>query len=204
MAEPGGTAPGAFDPRGFDPVRGPRRPGHLKRPGRGPLTGQTLRVRPAQADDAQAIFALYRAVLEEGQSFLAAPDELGPQSGLGAVERCALIAQTTDKDGLIGAILLREAPLRRLQHSRTVELFVAAGARGSGAGGALLDAALAWSRARPELRWLRLSVYADNDAAIGLYSARGFVVEGRRPGFSVEPDGQERDDLLMALDLRAG
>ena len=135
MAEPGGTAPGAFDPRGFDPVRGPRRPGHLKRPGRGPLTGQTLRVRPAQADDAQAIFALYRAVLEEGQSFLAAPDELGPQSGLGAVERCALIAQTTDKDGLIGAILLREAPLRRLQHSHTVELFVAAGARGSGAGG---------------------------------------------------------------------
>lgn len=184
----------------FAPLSGPRRPGHLKRPGRGPLLGQSIRVRPLEARDEAAVFALYAAVIDEGSAFLAAPDELGPPRPLGP--GAGLVAEITAEDGVLGAILLQTPPFARLRHSRTLELFVGAEQRGGGVGGALLDAAIGLLRTQPALRWLRLSVYADNDAAVALYSARGFVEEGRRRAFAVEAGGRERDELLMALELR--
>lgn len=180
---------------------GPRRPGHLRRAGRGPLAGRTLRVRPATPADEPSCKRLFDEAFAEGESFLAHPDEapavvLPPPEGDGP---SALVA--TCDDDVLGVILIRQAPLRRLAHSRTLELVVAARARGGGAGGALLDAALDSLRARPGLRVARLAVFADNDAAVGLYRSRGFIEEGRRVGLAQEADGRGRDDLLMRRPL---
>ena len=192
----------------FAPLSGPRRPGHLKRPGRGPLLGATIQVRPAQTTDEQAIVTLSEAVLAEGGAFLADADEPGDPTPLSALLRGdnsgAVVALRAGSPEIIGVALLRGAPFRRLRHTSTLELIVAAESRGAGVGGALLDAAVALLRSRPALRWLRLSVYADNTPAIALYRSRGFVEEGARVGFSIEPDGRLRDDLLMRLDLSEG
>ena len=68
---------------------------------------------------------------------------------------------------------------------------------GRGVGGALLDALLAWARGNPAVTKVKLRVRADNAAAIALYEARGFEVEGRLRGEMVI-DGAPMDVLAMA------
>jgi ribosomal-protein-alanine acetyltransferase len=84
----------------------------------------------------------------------------------------------------IGQVLLDEG--------HVVDLAVAPTARGQGIGRRLLDALLAGLRARGAVAHT-LEVRASNRAALGLYRASGFVVEGRRPGYY--PDGE--DALLL-------
>ena len=56
-------------------------------------------------------------------------------------------------------------------------MWVAPSARGQGAGGALVDAVVAWARAEAFPRIL-LDVGDDNEPAIHLYASRGFVPTG--------------------------
>jgi ribosomal protein S18 acetylase RimI-like enzyme len=201
----GAGGPGPLGPELTGPaLTGPRRPGHLRRIGRGPLSGATIRVRPAQPEDEEPCSALLRAIWAEGEAFLAHPDE-APDRVLPPVDPTGPAAFVAEVDGAIrGVALARPAGLRRLAHCRTLELAVDAPARGGGVGGALLDAVIDSLRARPPVRVLRLAVFADNSAAVGLYRSRGFVDEGRRVGWAQEEDGALRDDLLMRLALRPG
>jgi ribosomal protein S18 acetylase RimI-like enzyme len=77
------------------------------------------------------------------------------------------------------------------------QVWVAPEARGHGAAAALLDAALAWARAR-HARAMRLGVVCGNDAALRLYERAGFRAVGQpepqRPGSS-------RMEQRMRLDL---
>jgi [ribosomal protein S18]-alanine N-acetyltransferase len=75
---------------------------------------------------------------------------------------------------------------------------VAAGEQGRGTGGALLDSLIGCARAR-RAGVLHLEVRADNAAALGLYGARGFLVDGRRRDYY----GRGHDALLMSLRLSA-
>ena len=63
---------------------------------------------------------------------------------------------------------------------------------------ALVEAAQRRAAMSGVLRKLSLAVLADNAAAVALYEACGFRVEGRRVGEYLEADGTARDDLLMA------
>ena len=47
-----------------------------------------------------------------------------------------------------------------------------------------------------------LEVADDNAAARALYARAGFVEAGRRPGYYAGADGERRDALLLALNLR--
>jgi ribosomal protein S18 acetylase RimI-like enzyme len=74
--------------------------------------------------------------------------------------------------------------------------------RRGGVGRALVDAAAAEAQARGARR-LTLRVLGPNEGARRLYESAGFVVEGvQREEFLL--DGAYVDDVLMALDLRAG
>ncbi len=64
-------------------------------------------------------------------------------------------------------------------------------ARGSGGGGALLDAALAFAAAAG--RSVVLEVYTSNERAIALYERRGFAVTAELPGHFERRDGSRRD-----------
>lgn len=180
---------------------GPRRPGHLRRAGRGPLLGSTIRVRPARAEDEAPCATLLQQVWAEGEAFLTYPDE-APAQVLPHHDPTGPSALVAEVDGALrGLAIARAAGLRRLAHCRTLELAVDAQARGGGVGGALLDALIDSLRARPTVRVLRLAVFADNAAAVSLYHSRGFVEEGRRQGWSQDEHGVLRDDLLMRLDV---
>lgn len=181
----------------------PRRPGHLRRAGRGPLAGATIRVRPARPDDEATCATLLQQIWAEGEAFLTYPDE-APGQVLPPNDPTGPAALVAEVDGALrGLAIARAAGLRRLAHCRTLELAVDAEARGGGVGGALLDALLDSLRARPTVRVLRLAVFADNAAAVALYRSRGFVEEGRRAGWSQEESGALRDDLLMRLEVHA-
>ncbi|MEX2457642.1 MAG: GNAT family N-acetyltransferase [Actinomycetota bacterium] len=70
--------------------------------------------------------------------------------------------------------------------------------RGSGAGGAMLDALVAWAREVPGVRGLHLSVTEGNAPAEALYLGFGFETTGRR-----EPlrEGSELSAAEMELSL---
>ena len=72
--------------------------------------------------------------------------------------------------------------------------------RGRGVGSALLAAAI--ERARAEgLHKLTLSVFARNEAAIGLYRKHGFIEEGRRVRHYRRESGELWDSLELGLRL---
>lgn len=169
----------------------------------------TARIEPARPLDALPSLALHREVLEEGRSFVSRPEELEPleererriQRLADADDGCFLVARLPGVR-VAGFVVVSAAPLLRLRHVGRVELMVGRAWRGQGLGRALLEAAIARSKASPVLRKLSLAVFADNAAAIALYRSVGFVEEGRRRAEVRMEDGAERDDLLMALALR--
>jgi ribosomal protein S18 acetylase RimI-like enzyme len=82
-------------------------------------------------------------------------------------------------------------------HRGTLGMGVLEAYRGMGIGRALIEAALAAARARGLAR-VDLQVLADNERAIALYRAVGFVVEGvKRDAYRV--DGRSVDLVDMAL-----
>ncbi len=184
-------------------LSGPRRPGH----GHFDSPLGRIRFRPAVAADGPAIEALFLQILEEGQGFVRLLEEHKPGDTALRIEVLArgpgICILAEGPPGILGAILLQTSVYRRLSHRLTLEIFVQAQARGLGLGSALLDTALAWVRTHPEFSKVSLAVFADNAGAIRLYQSKGFVEEGRRVAEYREPGGRYRDDLVMALDLRA-
>jgi len=167
-----------------------------------------LRISEARARDALAIRALHRSVLEEGRWFVRTPEEL-PRldeveqelSRYHLSENSGWFVARRPREPVIGFVFLTGGALQRTRHVARLEMMVDARHRRAGVGAALLDHALAWGRANPTLTKLGLTVFADNDAAIALYTSRGFTVEGRRNAEYREPAGALRDDLLMACRL---
>src|SRR5262249_24973532 len=107
----------------------------------------------------------------------------------------------------IDAILLAEmdgeiAGFLQLERSRhgfgEIAMAVAPGYRGHGIGSALLTAAIDTARAEG-LHKLTLSVFAHNEAAIGLYRKVGFVEEGRRVNHYRRSNGELWDSVDMGL-----
>jgi ribosomal protein S18 acetylase RimI-like enzyme len=74
---------------------------------------------------------------------------------------------------------------------------VAKGARRSGVGRALLQAAVDWARSS-NIRKLELHVFPWNEPAIQLYEHFGFEREGFRKGH-YQRAGDDVDAILMAL-----
>jgi len=170
-----------------------------------------LLIRAAARSDAGAVGALRRAVLAEGRWFLSDPEEafLSPEAV--AEDLRALDQQPNSRvfvawrgPALAGVLWLRGGRLRRVAHETSLELLVAAPERGQGVGRRLLREGIAWAEGAPMVQRLALAVMADNERAIALYRAHGFVQEGHRVGSVREADGRLRDDLLMARPTPGG
>ncbi|HEY4441267.1 MAG TPA: GNAT family N-acetyltransferase [Candidatus Elarobacter sp.] len=77
-----------------------------------------------------------------------------------------------------------------------IGIIVAGPYRGRGIGRALIVTAIEWAESNGRTA-LRLRVFPDNDSAIGLYRAVGFVDIERRSGTVPRKDGSLRDVLFM-------
>ena len=81
-----------------------------------------------------------------------------------------------------------------------VGMALAARVRGQGLGGRLLDALIDIAREFGAHK-VDLQVWPHNDAALGLYLSRGFVVEGRLRAHYRRANGQVWDAIVMGLIL---
>lgn len=103
-----------------------------------------------------------------------------------------------DRASVIGVLRLSILPNPRLQHTgRLGSLAVHPNHQGKGAGSALFKAVLDLADNWLNLRRLELLVYADNQAAIGLYQKYGFETEGTLCDFAFRA-GRYVDGLIMA------
>jgi putative acetyltransferase len=80
-----------------------------------------------------------------------------------------------------------------------IGMLVAREWRGRGVGTALMEAGIAWARARGNIHKLSLSVFAHNAAGIALYKKVGFVEEGRRVKHYRRKNGEFWDSVEMGL-----
>jgi GNAT superfamily N-acetyltransferase len=95
--------------------------------------------------------------------------------------------------GLVFGLLGKEGP----KTGHVGGMWVDPGARGKGAGRALLSAAIDWARSR-ELERLELWVTEGNDSARRLYEVAGFTDTGRRDALPSNPTLQT---IQMILNL---
>lgn len=165
--------------------------------------GRAFLIRPASADDAPALVALRDAIAAEGGLIAAVPGERT------AVEEALLLSTLVSEGGLALSLVVEDEVSGQLLVSRRAERFhahigelaiiVSKSCRGAGLGRALMETAIDWAQA-VGLEKLSLAVFSDNERAIALYRATGFVEEGLRQRQILLPAGP-RDLLLMGLQL---
>lgn len=98
---------------------------------------------------------------------------------------------------VIGNIGLEQFSRIRRSHAGSLGMGVATAWQGKGVGSKLLATALDIADNWMNLQRMELSVYADNEAAIGLYRKFGFETEGLFRDYAVR-DGLLVDTLSMA------
>lgn len=98
---------------------------------------------------------------------------------------------------VIGNLGLEAYSRMRRAHAGSFGMAVAVAWQGKGVGSMLLAAALDVADNWMNLHRVELTVYADNEAAIGLYRKFGFEAEGLLRDYAVR-DGQWVDTLSMA------
>lgn len=98
-------------------------------------------------------------------------------------------------DELVGIVAWMPGHSRKTAHTGEIGgMYVRETARGTGAAGALMDAAL--NDAAAQIDQITLQVNADNARAVRLYERHGFRTVGRIP-HSMRIDGRNYDELIM-------
>jgi L-phenylalanine/L-methionine N-acetyltransferase len=168
--------------------------------------GRDVTVRDARRRDARGVCEMLDAVAGEPRATLvlrrgeATPADWRRRisESLRAPRGLFLVA---DADGVvIGNLGLWPDANPASAHVAWVGMSVAAGWRGVGAGGALLEAAAGWAASAGFLRVV-LGVFPENAPAIAFYERHGFVREGLRTAQYRRGD-QYHDEVLMARPLR--
>ena len=157
-----------------------------------------LSFRPAEPDDAASLTALQRSIYQEGRWFVG--------DGPVAVETLARRLRTLDKTmslflvaatpELAGWLELSRLAPARLRHVAVLTLAVGAPWRRQGLGRELLERAYPWA-SRVGVEKIQLNVRANNHAALSLYEAEGFALEGREAR-QIRENGGYEDNLIMA------
>ncbi len=168
-----------------------------------------MRVREAKRADAAAVHALLVGIYDEGGFFVndgaESLNHLTMRLGSRVPSRSLYLVATLDGQ-VVGWLELHRSPARRLEHVAVLTLAVSPAARRRGVGRSLMRAAYDWCRRVGALK-ISLNVRASNEAAVQLYLAEGFEVEGRERNQVRLVDregGGFEDNLIMGLWFPAG
>ena len=153
-------------------------------------------IRQARAHDARAMAQLMADVAEECDGIATEPPV--------DVDECAARFAGTVEETVVADAGGRIDGIVHVEVSRfgwgELGMLVDTGWRGRGAGSALVQAAIEWSRGHG-LHKLCLEVFPANAAALVLYRKFGFVEEGRRVRQYRRANGEFWDAIVMGLAL---
>lgn len=162
-----------------------------------------LTVRRLSSADLAAYRALHRfGMVEAPHGFVDVPatDAARPDEAVEAVLGRGEGWGAFDGERLVGKLTIDALPYPSLAHTFWIHgVYVHPDARGHGASGALIRAAVEDAIARGARR-VALWVNEKNAAARKSYERLGFVETGRIPG-GIKIDGVDVDDVLMTLVL---
>jgi L-amino acid N-acyltransferase YncA len=160
-------------------------PGARRQVGSRTLATAQARVRRARPDDASAVARLLDEVAKESPLAALEAASVDPERLRLALARIGdqgvvLLAEDPTGSGLVGVLFGARGP-GPARHTANLSLAVATRSRRSGVGRSLVCASADWASAS-SVRRLTASVASGNGAALALFAACGFAVEGRRPG----------------------
>lgn len=160
-------------------------------------------IRRLTASDLAAYRALHRFGMEESpQGFVdvAATDAARSDEVVEAMLARGEGWGAFDGERLLGKLTIDALPYPSLAHTFWIHaVYVHPDARGTGASGKLLQAAIDDARSKGARR-VALWVNGVNPHAQGLYERMGFRQTGRVPG-GIQIAGEYVDDVLMTLEL---
>lgn len=163
-----------------------------------------MHVRVLTADDLDAYRALHRFGMEEsplGFVDVAATDAARPDAEVEAMLARGEGWGAFDGERLVGKLTIDALPYPSLAHTFWIHaVYVHPDARGSGASGKLIRAAIDDARGKGALR-IALWVNGANGHARRLYERVGFRQTGAVPG-GIQVNGAYVDDVLMTLELQ--
>lgn len=162
------------------------------------ITHPTISIEPLTALHLDGITALYRdpAVCRQVlQMPYQSVDVWRKRLEMSTDRRIPLVA--VHEGQVIGNISLEQYIRIRQSHVGTIGMGVASAWQGKGVGSRLMQAALAVADDWMNLRRVELTVFADNEAALKLYTKFGFEREGLLRDYAVR-DGAYVDALTMA------
>ena len=155
-----------------------------------------VNIRPAAMADARDIHAL-RVMAGVFENILSLQSErLEDVEDFLRGMRDPLLAAEVDGH-VVGLAGLEVSKPARQRHVGTLGIMVHREYQGRGIGRSLLSALLDIADRWLMLKRVQLTVFTDNQRAIGLYKSLGFVVEGTER-FAAIRDGRYADEYLMA------
>ena len=164
---------------------------------------ETILIRPARTDDAEAMVAYMTALTAEGLDTISVhyPPTLEDEREFvlrSKMSERILILLAFAGDELVGMLDLSAGQRPSDRHAGRFGMSVAKSWRGQGVGRRLLAAAIEETKAWPGFCRIELECAPWNAPAIALYEGLGFVVEARRRK-ALNLRGRPEDMLLMAL-----
>lgn len=169
-------------------------------------SGKTYFIRSAHGKDAAKVLATAREIIGERVYSVTTPEEyfIQLEEEIGFLEsyrkdpnRLFIVAETEERE-IVGTLDFAPGFLMRHRHWGEFGMGVLASFRGEGIGRALLETLLNWTKERPNLKKVCLSVHAGNIPAIELYKKLGFEIEGVKRLDTCFGPGQYEDAVLMA------
>lgn len=101
---------------------------------------------------------------------------------------------------MVGHINLKCGPIDAAKHRMRLGMGILTPYRSMGIGKALMNTAIEWTKAQPQISWIDLSVFSENVAAMRLYESVGFKAH-----YTIEDalrvEGTSIDDIQMSLKL---
>jgi L-amino acid N-acyltransferase YncA len=139
-------------------------------------------VRPIDGGDWDAVFAIFRAVVAEGETY-AYPEDLSSEAARALwVEGPPVETVVALRDDVIlGTAKFGPNRPARGSHVATASFMVAREARGSGVGRSMCEYAIAWAKEHRYAGMQFNAVVSTNIHAIELYRKLGFVTIGTVP-----------------------
>jgi len=160
------------------------------------MTRPSWTIRPKGERDAEAVVTLLAEIAREGNYFATEwPFDVHERARL---MRDALLTRRSvgwialDGRTMIGDLTVVDVS----QEEPEIGMMVDAQHRGRGIGRALLACAIAWAGANGKPA-LSLRVFPDNERAVALYRANGFVEVELQPAAIPRRDGPARDAIVM-------